>query len=128
VAGVITTSFLSNAVAMLYATYIAKTEFAVEFDVRSNIKIYLASAASAIPSLLLLQFTSLPDFVAVIAGGVLYLFVYTTLIPLARIIGYNELQKATQVIEKIQLLAFIAKPVLKYQEKILRQKADFSIT
>jgi len=124
VVGVIVTSLVSNAVAMLYATRIARSKFKIEFDARSTVKIYLVSAASAIPSLLLLRFISLSDSVALIAGGVLYLLVYITLVPLAKIMGYYELQKATQVIQKIRILAPIAKPVLKYQEKILRLRAN----
>jgi O-antigen/teichoic acid export membrane protein len=120
VPGVMLTSLLSNAIAITYGAIIARTRFKIEFDVYPTIKIYLVSAASAIPSLLLLRFTSLSDLVALVAGGVLYLLVYITLVPLAKIIGYYELQKATQVIQKIRILAPIARPVLKYQEKILR--------
>jgi O-antigen/teichoic acid export membrane protein len=124
VIGVIVTSLLSNTVAMLYAAHIARSKFEIKFDASSTIKIYLVSAASTIPSLLLLRFISMPNLVALVAGGITYLLMYTTLIPLTKTIGYYELQRATQVIQKIRILAPIAKPVLKYQEKILRLRAN----
>jgi len=50
----------------------------------------------------------------------LYLFIYATLTPLTKIISNVELQTARRAIEKIRLLSFVAKPLLRYQQKILR--------
>lgn len=124
VTGVLMASLFSNAVAMLYGVYVARTKFEIEFDAGSIVKIYLISAASAIPPLLLLRFVSLSDFVAVISGGVLYLVVYITLAPLTTIMGHYELQKATQIIQKVKVLGRIAKPVLKYQDMV-RNRRDW---
>jgi O-antigen/teichoic acid export membrane protein len=124
VPGVIITSLISNTVAMTYGALVARTRFRIEFDAPSSLKIYLASAASAIPPLVLLKLTSLPDPIALVAGGILYLLIYLTIVPLARVIGYYELQKAAQITQKIKVLAPIAKPILKYEERILRSRAS----
>ena len=120
VLGVIITSLISNTIATLYAVRMAKNRFKVEFDTHSIMKIYLISAISSIPSLILLQFTSLPGLFNIITGGFMYLFIYATLTPLTKIISNVELQTARRAIEKIRLLSFIAKPLLNYQQKILR--------
>lgn len=122
VIGVLLASLFSSAISMVYAVYIARTKFEIEFEVGSIGKIYLISATSAIPSLLLVHFMRLSDFVAVAVGGVLYLLVYITLVPMTSIIGPYELQRVRQVTEKIRILGKIAKPVLEYQEIVRRRK------
>jgi O-antigen/teichoic acid export membrane protein len=124
VVGVMITSLFSNLAAMLYAANVGRTKFKIEFDALSIARIYVVSTASAIPSLFLLWFTSMSDLIALIAWGVLYLLIYITLVPLTKIMGYYELQKATQITKKVRVLALIATPILKYQEKILRLRAN----
>jgi len=124
VPGVIIASLMSNTIATLYAARIAKNRFKVEFDTHSIMKIYLISAISSIPSLILLQFTSLPGLFNIITGGFMYLFIYATLTPLTKIVSNVELQTARRAIEKIRLLSFVAKPLLKYEQKILRISID----
>jgi O-antigen/teichoic acid export membrane protein len=119
VPGLIIASLISNTIATSYASYIARTRFKIEFEKLATLKIYLNSAISGIPPLLLLHFTSLPALIKVIAGGLLFLFSYATLTPLMKTISNLELQKVAYVTQKIQLLNLAAKPLLKYQEKIL---------
>ena len=128
VPGLIIASLISNTIATSYASHIARTKFKIEFATNSIIKIYLISAISTIPSLLLLHFTSLPELFKVIAGGVLYLFIYTTLTPLTRVVSAPELQTVTYVTQKIGPLTLIAEPILKYQQKILRVTAKATDT
>jgi O-antigen/teichoic acid export membrane protein len=121
--GLIIASLISNTIATSYASHTARTKFKIEFDTQSIIKIYLISAISTIPSLLLLHFTPLPELLKVIAGGVLYLLIYATLAPLARIVSTPELQTVTRITQEIQPLKLIAKPILKYERKLLRARA-----
>jgi O-antigen/teichoic acid export membrane protein len=127
VSGAIVTSLVSNAAGMLYAVKTARAKFEIDFDAPSTAKIYMVAAASVIPSLLLLRFTSMSDLVALIAGGVMYLLIYITLIPLTRVMGYYELQGARQAIQRIRILALIARPLLKYEEKMLRLRMNMKV-
>jgi O-antigen/teichoic acid export membrane protein len=122
VPGLILTSLFSNAIAMLYGSYIVRIKFKVYFEAWTTAKIYLTSAASAIPPLLLIQFIPMSNFAALLTGGILYILLYVTLIPLTRIIGPYELRAAMQIVQKIRFLGPVAKPVLKLQERILRMR------
>jgi len=124
VIGLIVASLISNATATSYASYMARASFKIEFATRSIIKIYLVSAMSGIPSLMLLHFTSFPELFNIIVGGALYFLIYATLTPLTQIISNSELQTVTYIVEKIRPLTLIAKPLLKYQGKILDMRAN----
>jgi hypothetical protein len=103
----------------LYGAYIAKRDFQIEFDKKSIAKIYLVSAASSIPPVILLNSNPLNEILKIAAGGTLYLITYLTLMPLTKTVAPHELQKAEYIMKKIKFLEFIAKPLLKYQQKIL---------
>lgn len=124
VTGLIIASLTSNTMATSYASHMARTSFKIEFATHSIMKIYLISAISSIPPLMLLHFTPFPKLLNIIAGGVLYLLIYATLTPLTQIISNFELQTVAHITEKIRPLTSIAKPLLKYQEKILDIRAN----
>lgn len=124
VPGLIVASLFSNTIATSYASHIARKNFKIEFATSSIAKIYLISAISSVPPLLMLHFTSLPELLNVAIGGILYLFTYTTLTPLTRIVTMSELQMATRITRKIPFLTFIVKPLLKYQQRLLCTKVE----
>lgn len=119
VQGLIIAYIAANTMGTLYGAYIAKKEFQIEFDKQSTAKIYLISAASSLPSIILLNSTPLHGILKIAAGGILYLLTYLTLMPLTRTVAPHELQKAEYIMKKIKILAFIAEPLLRYQRKIL---------
>jgi O-antigen/teichoic acid export membrane protein len=124
VTGVIIVSLFSNCIAMLYGTYCAKRKFEIHFETKMTARIYFVSAVSVIPPLLLTQFTHLSSFVALVAGSAMYILIYMTLMPVAKIVSLYELRTATQIVQNVQLLGPIAKPILRFQEKILQIRAN----
>ncbi len=119
VLGLIVAFLAASASGTLYALYVARTKFGIEFDTRSVIKIYLISIFSGIPSVALLRLSTLPVLFNLIGGALLYLFIYMTLIPLSGVIRHSELQSAAYILQKVKPLAPITKLLLKYQEKVL---------
>jgi O-antigen/teichoic acid export membrane protein len=119
VQGLIIAYIIANTMGTLYGAYIAKRDFQIEFDKKSIAKIYLVSAASSIPPVILLNSNPLNEILKIAAGGTLYLITYLTLMPLMKTFAPHELQKAEYIMKKIKFLEFIAKPLLKYQQKIL---------
>ena len=126
VQGLIMAFLLASLTGTAYALVNAKRKFQIEFETHSLSKIYLISAISSIPSLMMLNFISLPKPLNLIVGGVVYLFIYATLTPLVKIVTCTELQTALSVLQRIRPLGTIAGPILKYQQRILckNQHAD----
>jgi len=121
VQGIIIAFIIASTAGTSYGSYTARKKFKIEFDTKSIAKIYFISILSSIPPLALLNFSPFPKLLNVTAGGLVYFFIYVTLIPAAKIVQYSELQTATQILQRIKLLTPITKPLLKYQKKIMGQ-------
>ena len=122
VPGVIVAGISATAASTCYGMYVAKRNFKIQFDTKSLVKIYLIAIASAAPSLLLLQTSTLPSLVNVIVGGLLYLAIYVTLAPITGVVNSSELKTLAAVAQRIKFLAPIIKPLISYQEKILNRQ------
>jgi O-antigen/teichoic acid export membrane protein len=122
VPGVIVAGTSATAASTCYGMYVAKRNFKIQFDTKSLVKIYLIAIASAAPSLLLLQTSTLPSLVNVIVGGLLYLAIYVTLAPITGVVNSSELKTLAAVAQRIKFLAPIIKPLISYQEKILNRQ------
>ncbi|MCW4005733.1 MAG: flippase [Candidatus Bathyarchaeota archaeon] len=120
VVGVIVAYLIAGAVATLYAAIVAKKQLNIGFNLKSILRIYLVSAISAVPSLMLLFFTSLSSFVVLVIGGIAYLAAFLTLMPLMRVVNKFDLQELDRITSRIPLLKYIAKPLFAYQKRLLR--------
>jgi O-antigen/teichoic acid export membrane protein len=127
VQGVIIAFVIASAAGTIYGAVRARRRFRVEFDVSSVVKIYAIAAVSCVPSFLLVRFVPFPGLaiispklVGILVAGLLFLLAYATLAPLTKIMTTDELQKAAAVTNKTKLLSFIARPVLKYEQRILQ--------
>lgn len=119
VQGLIAAFLIASTASTIYAAYKAKREFQIEFDTQSLAKIYVVSIASSIPSLLIAGFAHLSGPINLTIGTVTYLATYATLTPLTGIITRTELQTITKITQRIRLLGLIARPILKYEQKIV---------
>lgn len=120
VPGLIAAFLIATTAGTAYGAYVARKRFRIEYDTPSLLKIYLISAVSSVPSLLLLLFLHMPELLSVVIGGTLYLLSYATLAPLTKTVTSAELQVAAQIAQNNRLLALIAKPLLEYEQMILR--------
>lgn len=122
VVGLIEAFLIANVAGTTYAAYTAIRKFKIDFGARLIVKIYFVSITSSIPTLILLRFLSMPNFLSLVVGGLLYLSFYATLIPFTRIIENGELRAITQTLQKVRLLNHLIKPLLKYEQKILEYR------
>lgn len=139
VPGLIVALFISNTIGTSYGAIVAKKRFHIEFPSKSTIKTYIISAVASVPAMLFILLPPLSAFFNigtsgflntvlggrlpnVIAGGLLYLFTYASLIPMAGIINLSELEKAEEIIKKIRLLNFVSKPLMKYERTIISRQ------
>ena len=130
VQGLITGFLISSALGTACAVYKATQKFKLDFDTSSLTKIYIASTASCIPSLTISVFAQLPRItvfseqvsipVNLIVGALLYLGVYVTLLPAMKIITHSDLQAIEKVSQTIPLLKLIIRPLVRYEQRILR--------
>jgi len=120
VQGMIITFLIASVTSTIYALYVARKKFRIEFDTSSIVKIYLVATSSAILPLAILNFLQTSNIARFVIGALLYLFTYITLIPLTKTIVTSDLRTIENTTQKVRPLALLVKPLIKYQEIVLR--------
>jgi len=118
VQGLITAFLIASTASTLYGLQVARKNLQVALAIGELLKIYLNSAVSSIPAFIVLHFWNLPQILKTIIGGVVYLFLYTTLTPITRTVTLIEIEKALNITRKIPFFAPIARPILLYQQRL----------
>lgn len=121
VPGLIFSLLSANIFSTSYGVHAARRKFEIEFDIKSLGKIYVVGLASALPLLLMLQISPLLSLLNVMVGGLLYLFIYVTLVPITRIIDTSEMEMASQIVKKISPLSPFMKPLIRYEKMLLNR-------
>jgi O-antigen/teichoic acid export membrane protein len=118
VPGLIAAFLFANAVGTFYGAHVAKRKYSLQFDIPSVAKICVVSIVSAVPALLL-QYAGFPMHYTLLAGVLVYLFAYLTLIPFTRILGETELDTLKNIFHHIGPLRRIGNAAIRYEKKIL---------
>jgi len=119
VPGVIVAGIVSGLFSLTYQLSTARKRFGVNFNLGHSMKIYLASAISAIPTFLFLQTSPFQNLTNVILGGSLFLFTYLTLAPLLGAVSTPDVENIKLIFSKLKIVWPILKPVLAYEDKLL---------
>jgi O-antigen/teichoic acid export membrane protein len=120
VMGLIAALFVSGFCSLLYLLLIAVKRIHVSLDFFSSVKIYIASAASAIFSLAFLTVSPLNSILNLIFGGLIFCFAYLTLMPIMGIFNATDMEIFTKIFHKIKSLWFILRLVIFYEAKVLK--------
>jgi O-antigen/teichoic acid export membrane protein len=118
VPGLIAAFLIANVVGTSYGAYVAKRKYNVEFAMSAVGRVFTASLVSAIPSILL-RFAGLELHYTLIAGSLIYLFAYLTLVPLMNIITESELENARSIVYRLGPLKIIARRALELERRLL---------
>ncbi|MCW4024992.1 MAG: flippase [Candidatus Bathyarchaeota archaeon] len=118
VVGVIVAFLVSTIVASVYAAIVAIRQLKIKFSFGPDLRIYLISLLSAVPPLVLLVFLSLNFIAVLLIGGLMYLIIFITLMPIMGIVNEAEIESLEKVTGKLPLVRFIARPLFGYQHKI----------
>lgn len=132
VPGLIGAFVLATALGTLYGALRGKQKFGLRLcgiEVSIVARIYAVSIVSAVPSLLLTRFAGLSTIPSFVLGAAVYLLTYVTLIPLARVVVPSEVRSLNGIVAKVRPVGIVARPILKYVEKVLnfrngRSKVD----
>ena len=119
VMGLIAAYLIANGSGQVYSSIYARKRYKIKFDTLSLLKIYATSILSIIAPILILYYSGLSNILGVAIGGVLYLFIYLTLMPLIKVVSSPELDTASHAVQNIPVLTKLAKIVIAYQKKLL---------
>jgi len=119
VEGLVMAFLASNVAGTAYGLKVAHKKFHLKLDLNSSLRIYLASAVSIVPTLLLLSTVNLPSLLNIAMGGFTYVASYLTFAPLTRAIKRPDVENLSQILSKIKIVNTIIKPIIIYENRLL---------
>lgn len=117
--GFIVALLASNLASTLYGLALAKRKLQVNIGLTGQLKIYISSILSALPTLVFLQFSNLTNILNLLIASAIFLITYFTLTPILKSVNQSDLQNLKQIFEKIRVLWPIIKLAIDYEGKIL---------
>ena len=81
----------------LYGLALAHGRFEVSVDLRGQLRIYLTSALSALPTLTFLELSPFPSFLNLVIGLAMYLLAYLTLTLILRSVDEHGLKNLKRI-------------------------------
>lgn len=119
VLGLISAYLIANGAGQIYSSIYARRRYSVKFDTPGLVKVYLIAGLSVVVPVLIISYSGLSSLLGVIVGGVLFLFTYLTLMPIAKVVSVSELSQACRAVQKTPVLSKIVKLVVVYQTRLL---------
>jgi len=120
VVGLVIAILISNTVSFAFSLWAAVRRVEVSLDFKSSSLIYLASILSVIPVVVLLPITYFPHRAfALITFGLLFLFLYVTLLPILGVISFSDVETIRGLFKKFKFIGSLIEPLLAYELKLL---------
>lgn len=123
--GLLVAYIVSNAASTVYGIRQVSEKFGAQLDLKASGMVLLAGLAAAVPTVALIQLDRVGvGAINLVAGGILYLFVYLTLIPILGAVTKQDVENLQTLLGGAGLVARILNPVLGYLSKVLSLKKD----
>lgn len=124
--GLVYSMIIGNGVSILYSLYIAHRKYSAKPDYKSSLAILTASLVAGVPVYTLssmITFIGVPlNLLKLVVGGLVYLFIYTTLLPLLGVMKQGDLEFIVNAFSKIKPLKPFIVLIAKYEEKLIGKR------
>jgi hypothetical protein len=121
--GLLIASFVSNAASTVYATRQISEDFNAQLDLKTGGRVLLAGLVAAVPTMALIQFDMAGvGAINLVVGGLLYLVVYLTLIPILGAVDRQDVENMRTLVGSGTLVARLLNPIFGYVSKLLSGK------
>jgi O-antigen/teichoic acid export membrane protein len=116
--GLIIGFLISTSSSFIYSLFVALKKFHVSIDFQNSLRIYLASAISAIPILMLTTYLQLSNIINLVISAIIYVFLYLTIIPLIGSLNTTDLENFKIIFGSMKYIKLL-NLVLKYEDKLI---------
>jgi O-antigen/teichoic acid export membrane protein len=116
--GLIIGFLISTSSSFIYSLFVALKKFHISIDFQNSLRIYLASAISAIPILLLTSYLQLSNIINLVISAIIYVFLYLTIIPLIGSLNTTDLENLKIIFGSMKYIKLL-NLVLKYEDKLI---------
>jgi len=121
VVGLIASILISSILKVLYGLFIAKRRFGVSIDINNSIRILVASGVAALSILPFSLNQSIPNYVSLIMGGILYLVIYMTMLPIVEALQKTDINILRNLFQNQGMLKPVAELFVKYESTLMEK-------
>jgi O-antigen/teichoic acid export membrane protein len=121
VEGLILSILTSSILKVMYGVYIAKKELGASISFKSSVKIFVASGVAAALILPLILIPEIPNYVRLLLGGIIYLAVYVTVLPIIRGLEEVDIEVLGKSFRNYDRLRPLIDLIMKYESILMRK-------
>lgn len=119
IVGLLVTMIFTTVPVVTIGIWWIKKCFGFTTEFKSSARIYAVTAASAVPTFLLIPWLGRGDLITLFLGGFLFLFIYIVLISLTRAVGRKDIQNLRGILTELGPFSHLFNFLLSFAEKIL---------
>jgi len=121
VLGLIASILASSILKVLYGLFIAKRRLGISIDINDSIRILIASGVAALSILPFSLNQSIPNYVSLLMGGILYLIVYMTMLPVVKALQKTDITILRNIFQNQGMLKPVAELFVKYEFSLIKR-------
>ena len=118
--GIIISILIVNLSICIYYAHIVKTKYGMEIDFKTILKIFSTALVSAIPIIFIKNYIS-NTILTLILCGAIYLSIYLTITPIAKIVDKKDLRRIRTLTRDIKIIYPIIQKTLRYEEIVIEK-------
>jgi stage V sporulation protein B len=122
VIGGILGTLISSLPSLIWALHWSWKNYKIKIDFRNSAKILASSAIASIVTYLFISFLSLPYFIVLLSGFVVFVFVYLTAAPLIGAVNQTDIDNFKNMFSSLGIIARILNFPLLFMRKICEVK------
>ena len=121
--GLLVAYIISNAASTVYGIRQVSEKFNARLDLKASGRVLFAGLVAAAPTVALIQFDGAGvGVINLVVGGLLYLVVYLTLVPILGAVDRQDVENLRTLLGSTRLVARLTNPVFGYVSKLLPAK------
>jgi len=121
VVGLIISILVSLILKVLYGLFIAKRRLGILIEINNSIRILIASGIAALSILPFSLNQSIPNYVSLLMGGILYLTIYMTMLPIVKALQKNDINILRNLFQNQGMLKPVAELLIKYESSLIER-------
>jgi O-antigen/teichoic acid export membrane protein len=121
VVGLIASILVSSILKVSYGLFVAKRRLGISIDLNNSIRILIASGVAALSILPFSLNQSIPNYVSLLMGGILYLVVYMTMLPIVKALQRTDITILRNLFQNQGVLKPVAEILVKYESSLIER-------
>jgi len=119
--GLIVSILASSIIKIVYGLYIAEKKLGASIDIHNSVRVLTAAGVAALPIIPLSLNQSIPNYICLLLGGIVYLIIYLTILPILKAFQKSDVDVLRNLFKNYGMLKPISELIIKYELKLIEK-------